>query len=168
MSVSTSSFTDSFELESSRLNQNIVKKRMRSDNSSLSSSSVPHLKAITTSFTASILNYLIDKQVKERTADLDSRICYLQGMVDSLTHKVLQLEDAADHQEQYSRRHLVRIYNKWKEKRHEDTESIVAKMTQDALNINITPEDIDRSHRVGPRKKNKSPRPIIVNSNLIE
>ena len=35
-------------------------------------------------------------------------------------------------------------------------------MTQDALNINITPEDIDRSHRVGPRKKNKSPRPIIV------
>ena len=38
-----SSFTDSFELKSSSLNQNIVKKSTRSDNSSLSSS-VPPLK----------------------------------------------------------------------------------------------------------------------------
>ena len=73
-----------------------------------------------------------------------------------------QINDKLDEQEQYSRRTSLRVINNWKEDKSEDTDDKILDLVNNNLELNIKKEDIDRSHRVGPRKKNGSPRPIIV------
>ena len=61
-----------------------------------------------------LITHIVESTVKQRTSQKEEQICYLQGMVDSLTSKVHQLEEkiekqqvVSDHLEQYSRRHSV-------------------------------------------------------------
>ena len=115
-----------------------------------------------------LITHIVESTVKQRTLEQEEQICYLQGMVDSLTSKVHQLEEkiekqqvVSDHLEQYSRRHSVRIVNNWPEEPDEDTDMKVVGMVNDCLNIGIDREDIDRSHRVGRPSANK-PRPVIA------
>ena len=89
-------------------------------------------------------------------------------MVDSLTLKVNHLEEEAedqrntsDHLEQYSRRHSLRIVNNWPEQPNENTDLTVVEMVKQCLDIDITPDGIDRSHRVGPPTMNRT-RPVIT------
>ena len=83
----------------------------------------------TDSLVQGLLTNMIENAVKERTQEQENKICYLQGMVDSLTVKVNKLEEEAeaqhhltDHLEQYSRRHSLRIVNEWPEEKNEDTD----------------------------------------------
>ena len=120
-----------------------------------------------------LLEGLVEQAVKKRTHTLESHVSYLMGCIDSLTVRVHELEleklkeqtqihDKLDEQEQYSRRTSLRVINNWKEDKSEDTDDKILDLVNNNLELNIKKEDIDRSHRVGPRKKNGSPRPIIV------
>ena len=51
-------------------------------------------------------------------------------------------------QEQYSRRNCLRFFG-CPERKGESTDSIVMKMVNDILKVNLTVDDIERSHRVG-------------------
>ncbi|KAK4296135.1 hypothetical protein Pmani_002463 [Petrolisthes manimaculis] len=90
--------------------------------------------------------------IKER----DSRITDLEKEVTSL-------KEALDQQEQYTRRNNLRITG-IKEKETED----VAEMSMDLINKNvcelepITIDDVDRVHRVGRRRDDGVPRPILI------
>ena len=86
----------------------------------------------TDSFVQDLIKSMVDKAVKQRTLQQEQHISFLQGMVDSLTLKVNQLEEAAeqqknmsDHLEQYSRRHSLRIVNTCPEETNEDTDQKV-------------------------------------------
>ena len=116
----------------------------------------------------------VDKRVHEKMSRYVETLSFLQGIVDSLVSKILVLEEEnenlkvrlqnheiqIDKQEQYSRRTSVRIVNKWPEKQDENTDRMVMEMASMVLNTELCPEEIQRSHRVGP--PNKLPRPIIV------
>ena len=122
----------------------------------------------TDSFVQDLIKSMVDKAVKQRTLQQEQQICFLQGMVDSLTLKVNQLEEAAeqqknmsDHLEQYSRRHSPRIVNTCPEETNEDTDQKVIQIVKEGLNIDISKCEIDRSHRVG-RPTSDRPRPIIT------
>ena len=74
----------------------------------------------TDSMVHDLITHIVESTVKQRTSQQEEQICYLQGMVDSLTcsSKVHQLEEKiekqqvlSDHLEQYSRRHSVQIVN---------------------------------------------------------
>ena len=64
--------------------------------------------------------------------------------------------------EQYSRRQSLRIHNDWPENPEEDTDGMVIQMAKEHLNIDLKHDEINRSHRVGPKNRRGSPRPVIV------
>ena len=105
---------------------------------------------------------MVTKIVKEKTDKYETQISYLQGVVDSLVLKIHDLEYHQDNLEQYSRRDSLRIVNNWPEIRGENTDNHVVKLVNEQLKIDTRPEEIARSHRVGPRRINKKPRPVIV------
>ena len=76
-----------------------------------------------------------------------------------LTKRVTKLESAIDDSEQYSRRNSLRVSNV-KEDSDENTDQIVLSIANE-LNVDISPNDIDRSHRVGKPSTSK-PRDILV------
>ena len=47
---------------------------------------------------------------------------------------------------------------------HEVTDDIIIKTIKDTMDVEITPESIDRTHRLGKKQQNTGrPRPITVN-----
>ena len=83
----------------------------------------------------------------------------LVSQVDDLTNRVAKLELERDAAEQYSRRNCVRISG-IRIKPNEDTDKIILDMAA-AMGSDISPADLDRSHRVGKQRKDKS-KDIIV------
>ena len=76
--------------------------------------------------------------------------------------KVSKLEKQADQQEQYSRRNCLLVHG-IKEVREEATDDMIIETISKNLDIDITPHDIERSHRVGwSQQPGEKPRPIIV------
>ena len=96
------------------------------------------------------LKTTVSTQAKE-ISNLNDKLAVLSSSISTLKKQ-------SDHQEQYSRRYCLRI--KGIEKEGNETPDIcvdkVVKVCSD-LNINVSPNDIDRAHRVG--RDNKS---IIV------
>ena len=69
--------------------------------------------------------------------------------------------DKMDDLEQYTRRTNLRIYGIPEAgKQPEDTDQLTIDFVKSELGVEISPEDISRSHRVG--KRSSKPRPIIV------
>ena len=68
-------------------------------------------------------------------------------------------------EEQYSRRNCLRLFG-YPEKHSENTDKIVMELANNALKVDLSLEDIEKSHRVGPKKepgeKGGKPRGIIV------
>ena len=84
----------------------------------------------------------------------------LKEEVSTLKGRVETLEKESDDQEQYSRRNCILVHG-LEENKEEITDDLVASFIKDKMNIDLSVNDIDRSHRMGeqsPRKK----RPIIV------
>ncbi|KAH3771300.1 hypothetical protein DPMN_172614 [Dreissena polymorpha] len=78
-----------------------------------------------------------------------------------LRDRVMDLECAVDSSEQYSRRNNVRIFGiPESPESKKSTDDIVIKLCN-TLNVDVSVNEIDRSHRTGNRGGRK-PRPIIV------
>lgn len=70
------------------------------------------------------------------------------------------LGDQLDELAQYSRRNTLRVTNPWEEKDGESTDSLVKKMATDLMGVELTDQDVGRSHRIG--RKDGKPRTIVV------
>ena len=81
-------------------------------------------------------------------------------MINSLEEKVLGLTEKVDRQEQYSRRNCILIHGV-KENQNEDTNEVVINKIKSAMDLDISPGDIDRTHRIGVPTKGKN-RHIII------
>jgi hypothetical protein len=91
----------------------------------------------------------------------------LTKVTDELSVKIASLEDKLEDYEQYSRRNCLLIHG-IPETKKENTNSIAISTITDRLEIPLTDNDIDRSHRLG-RKQTANPsdgvphpRPIII------
>lgn len=113
---------------------------------------------------------------------LDSKIEPLRKQLDNMNGKILDLETKleenqciqkqlnedvikAHHQinelEQYSRRNCLRISGV-KEENNESCNQLIMDIAKTKLDTNITPNDIDRAHRLGPKRNDGKERPMIV------
>ena len=84
----------------------------------------------------------------------------LEEKVLGLTEKVDKLSSMFNRQEQYSRRNCILIHG-IKENQNEDTDEVVVNKLKSEMDLEISPGDIDRTHRIGVPGKGKN-RPIIV------
>ena len=112
-----------------------------------------------------IADLVIPEIVKGVTAKLESRVRTLEGENDFLRKRVSQLEVGLDSAEQYSRRNNIRISG-LPETPDESTDDLVLGMSR-AMGAGLSIEEIDRSHRVGPKRgkdgnSTSRPRDIIV------
>ena len=90
----------------------------------------------------------------------DEMINSLEEKVLGLTEKVDKLSSLVDRQEQYSRRNCILIHGV-KENQNEDTDEVVINKIKSEVDLDISPRDINRTHRIGISSKSKN-RPIIV------
>ena len=80
-----------------------------------------------------------------------------------MSNNIELLNISLDRQEQHSRRKCLLIHG-LPEKRYEDTDQLVVETIQEKMGEKITIEEMDRTHRQGPQKKeNNKNRPVIVN-----
>ena len=84
----------------------------------------------------------------------------LRGEVLGLTEKVDRLSSLVDRQEQYSRRNCILIHGV-KENQNGDTDEVVVNKVKSEMDLEISPGDIDRTHRIDVPGKGKN-RPMIV------
>ena len=97
-----------------------------------------------------------DRRGKER------EIAELKSTINSLNVRLDKADRALDRQEQYSRRNCLLIHG-IDEENQENTDEVVINVLKKEMDEEITHLDIDRSHRLGNRKLDKSkPRPIII------
>ena len=98
----------------------------------------------------------MDRKEKER------EIAELKSTINSLNVRLDKADRALDRQEQYSRRNCLLIHG-IDEENQENTDEVVINVLKKEMDEEITHLDIDRSHRLGNRKLDKSkPRPIII------
>ena len=77
----------------------------------------------------------------------------------------LQLDDM----QQYNRRENIRVYGIQEAKSTKDDGETVILNVAKTLDVNLWPADIQRTHRLGKKKKNiEKPRPIIVSFCLLQ
>jgi hypothetical protein len=126
-------------------------------------------------FASTLLEKLGDHLGRALAIDLQDTINDLKAECTSLRQELDSCKDEIramkrefstkiDDQEQYTRRANLRVYGV-PEGRSEDTNEIVIKLVKEKLNVQITRQDVDRSHRLGKPPidgKKNSPRPIIV------
>ena len=100
--------------------------------------------------------YEEDRKRKEEVINsLRKKVC-------SLSETVGKLEAEIDDQEQYSRRNCLLIHGVTEDKK-EDTDSVVINIIKNDVEVEISENDIDRTHRIGaPKNPGERPRPIIV------
>ena len=78
-----------------------------------------------------------------------------------MAQRVGKLESLVDRQEQYSRRNCLLVHG-IEETNDENKDDLVLKSIYEKLGVDITENEIDRSHRIGRKKDGQRPRPIIV------
>lgn len=94
------------------------------------------------------------KTLKTKVSTLEDDKSDLVNQVEDLLNRVDKLELERDTAEQYSRRNCVRISG-IPVKTNEDTDGIILDMAA-AMGSAISPPDIDRSHRIGNQRKDKT------------
>lgn len=102
------------------------------------------------------------------SAVTDAVTSVLSSHLEDMQNKIRSQEVIIDDLEQYTRRNNLRFYG-IPEKESENTDDTIRKIVGEKLGVKIDSEDICRSHRLGPKKKNSTtrddqlrPRPIIV------
>ena len=78
-----------------------------------------------------------------------------------MAQKIDKLENLVNWQEQYSRRNCLLVH-RIVETNDENTDDLFLKTINEKLDVDITGNEIDRSHRIGRQKDERRPRPIIV------
>lgn len=133
----------------------------------------PQTRLKESDFTQHLIDALTDPRVVHNLTDIlvkplldemkrkDEAIQELSAEVTTLKAEVSSLKDAVDELEQYGRRNAVRIWSKdMPEKPGENTDVLVRDFAQKA-GVDLPPNSISRSHRVGRPAPGKV-RPIIV------
>ena len=98
------------------------------------------------------------------TEPLQKEITQLKNSIEKKDQQIHDMEKQIDQLEQYTRRNSLRIHG-IPEKETEDTCEETLNVINENLGLSppITPSDIDRVHRVGPRSTNRSgPRSVIL------
>ena len=85
----------------------------------------------------------------------------LRGQVSALYDDLKKTKAQVDQQAQYSPRHCL-LFHGIKEEKGEDTDSIIINTVKEEMDIEILPNDLDRSHRNGNPKTKKKERLIKV------
>lgn len=113
---------------------------------------------------ASVLTALVAKQLEDSMNFNNNLVTSLEKKLAERDCEILflksQLEERTDQLEMYSRRNCLRIFGV-KETESEDTDKLVIENVAKKISVNLTLQDIDRSHRVGRQITGKN-RPIIV------
>ena len=86
--------------------------------------------------------------------NLKEEVTYLRGKVDDITAET-------DRQEQYSSRNCLLIRG-LPETKNENTDLLAMGVIETKMDIKITDNNIDRTHRIGKPKNNGKPRPVII------
>jgi hypothetical protein len=114
---------------------------------------------------AAVINSAVSSKIDSLNSLVQSKekkINELDTEVTNLKTQVRHLTNHTDNLVQYERRNYLRIYTNKEEKDYESTDTLVIEHADD-LGVEISPQEISRSHRIGKRDKgNKKPRPIIV------
>lgn len=103
----------------------------------------------------------LDEQVTRILEPLKSTVCDLENKLRASDARCNELEAKHDDLEQYTRRQNIRVSG-FAEQDGENTDAIVIDFAKKALNLDIDPSDIDRSHRLGKKTSSKPSRDIIV------
>lgn len=91
-----------------------------------------------------------------------AEVVQLSKHVEEQANIIKALKNVANDQEQYSRRNCLRIFGV-SEKKGENTDEIVCELATKKLGVSLKIGDIDRSHRVGPRKPEQPNEPEQLN-----
>ena len=98
--------------------------------------------------------------MKEKIQCLEQKVEVLEEQISGLLLQNASVSSKANDNEQYSRRHNVRIVG-FPEEKDENCIEKVIKFCEEKLNFPLASTDVDRAHRVGRPKPNKH-RAIIV------
>ena len=102
-----------------------------------------------------------DRMEKEKTIkDLKEEVTYLRGKIDGIIAE-------ADRIGQYSRRNCLLIHSILEHK-NENTDVLAMEVIDTKMDIKITENDIDRTHRIGKTKINGKPNYKICSAKLQE
>ena len=100
-------------------------------------------------------NFEHDRLEKEKIIKyLKEEVTYVRGKVDDITVET-------DRQEQYSGRNYPLTHG-IPENKNENTDDLAMGAIDTKMDIKITANDIDRTHRIGKLKSNGKPRPVII------
>ena len=99
----------------------------------------------------------LEKDKKEK----EIKIKNLEEKVSLMSNKIETLEKSFDSQEQYSRRNCLLVHG-IEEKEGEQTDKVIIDTVVEKMNIAITSDYLDRSHRIGKKKEGNKLRLIIV------
>jgi hypothetical protein len=109
----------------------------------------------------SVVQSLIPQIISGINESLTTKITSLECENKVLKDQISEMQVQADRAEQYSRRNCLRVSG-IPETEKEDTDGIILKMVND-LGANLSIDEIDRTHRLGPRKQvGSKPRDIII------
>lgn len=107
----------------------------------------------------------LEKSLKEKDEEienLENKIQLLDERNQDLLTENKDISDRLDDLEQYSRRNCLLLHGV-REDDDENTDEIILSTIATEIGINITEQDIDRTHRLGrPNRRDGKPRPIIV------
>ena len=80
----------------------------------------------------------------------------------NMNEKIEKLERIVDRQEQYSRRNCLLLHG-IAEGERENTDELVSETLNEKMYIDLTPSDLDGTHRIGQKKaSSKKPRAVIT------
>lgn len=103
----------------------------------------------------------MNQKLQRELADIKQLLQERDDRIKVLEKKIDFLESQNENLEQYTRRNSLRIYG-MEESEHEDIFDAVIKLFQNDMDLETQPADIDRIHRLGKKKSDGKPRPVIV------
>ena len=94
-----------------------------------------------------------------------TEIAKLNATIKEQNTRLNNIDNKLNAEEQYSRRNCLRLFG-YPEKPNENTDNIMIELANNTLKVDLSLDDIERSHRVGPKKepgeKGGKPRGIII------
>ena len=111
-------------------------------------------------------------EIDKKVDDLDESVKFIDGKFDDQQKEIDNLKkelknaieaqrDATDALEQYSRRNCALLHGV-PEADKEDTDALFRTTVAEHLGVAVKDRDLDRTHRIGPKRSDGSARPIIA------
>lgn len=109
-----------------------------------------------------MLTPTFESTMNNKCATIIQSINEIKDLVKVNSNRFVAIDKRIDDLEQYSRRNNLRVFGVH-EVQGEDTDTLLLDLFRNKLNLTITLNELDRSHRVGkPVSGSGRPRPILV------